>query len=473
VRRPAVFVFGLCVVVTTADAGVVNTSSTNIVIESYTGDRPADATRLLAPILDELAARGYSSGDTIGHRFDARASRASAASLPADFADQVDHGYHAYLSGRFDEALATLTPVVELAHADPVALADTPALADVVARALTVTALAQLRGGDPGAATATLGELARAFPAATVSKASYGGEAAELFAQVQRDVAAQPRAHLAVTPSEPSAVVFVDEHPAAATVAALPPGEYRVFAKAGKRVSRVHRVVLGPNDQAALAIDLGFDTAVRTAPWSGLAFASAADREAHEGRYARSFAGAIGAGAVIVVGIDAIRGRASIVASLVSLQDGRELRRASVPLDPDPSTERLRALARYVAGDDPQAGIEVLGAASAPAPAVAATAPTRGGGPWKWIAGAGALAALGTGGALIAIDGTCAATVVPNRPCANVRETETAGLVVGGVGVALAAVAVYLFVHRGEAAISGPYVAPTPGGATAGYVMPF
>jgi len=55
------------------------------------GDRPADATRLLAPILDELAARGYSSGDTIGHRFDARASRASAASLPAG----ADDGSHA------------------------------------------------------------------------------------------------------------------------------------------------------------------------------------------------------------------------------------------------------------------------------------------------------------------------------------------------------------------------------------------
>jgi hypothetical protein len=56
-----------------------------------------------------------------------------------------------------------------------------------------------------------------------------------------------------------------------------------------------------------------------------------------------------------------------------------------------------------------------------------------------------------------------------------VRQTATAGYVVGGVGVALAAVTVYLFVHHGggEAAVSGPYVAPMPGGATAGYAVPF
>ena len=34
----------------------------NLVLESYTGDRPADAVRLLAPVLEELARREYAAG---------------------------------------------------------------------------------------------------------------------------------------------------------------------------------------------------------------------------------------------------------------------------------------------------------------------------------------------------------------------------------------------------------------------------
>src|SRR5262245_5280452 len=51
----------------------------NIALESYTGDRPADAPRLLSPILDELAARGFTAGDTLARKYDAQVSRPQAA----------------------------------------------------------------------------------------------------------------------------------------------------------------------------------------------------------------------------------------------------------------------------------------------------------------------------------------------------------------------------------------------------------
>ena len=456
-----------------ARAGTINTASTNVVIQSYTGERLADADRLLSPVLDELARRKYNY-DNVARTFDVRQSGASIGTrpLPPDFAAQIDRGYNAWISGDFTQALSILNPLVDLARQNAAAIAKDPTLHDAVSKGLVATALSQYRNGDPNAAAITFGELVRAFPNLVVPRAIYGAEAADLFAKVQHDVHALGHGTLAVKlAGADTGDVFIDENYIGTPVTDLPPGDYRVFAKSGSLVSRVHRVTIHANEKATLAIDIAFDAAVRTAPWTGLEFATAADREAHEGAYAQQFATSIGAGAIIVVGIDQVRGRPSVVASLVSMQNGRELRRASVPVDPDPSSDRLRALASYVAGDEPQSGIEVLGDSGPVTTAGAAPSRPSSGGPWKWVVGAGAVVALGVGGTLVALDGSCASTQVDNRPCSDLRSTATPGLVVGGVGVALAAVAIYMFVRHGETPPSGAtaFVTPEPGGAIAGY----
>src|SRR5207245_215142 len=58
-----------------------------IALEAYTGERPPDAARLVSPILDELAARGFSAGDTIARSYEGKISRAAEtpSGLPADF----------------------------------------------------------------------------------------------------------------------------------------------------------------------------------------------------------------------------------------------------------------------------------------------------------------------------------------------------------------------------------------------------
>src|SRR5512139_2599702 len=49
-----------------------------VVVESYTGQRPEDANRLLSPVLDELATRGYVAGpEVVGRRFEQKISRPS------------------------------------------------------------------------------------------------------------------------------------------------------------------------------------------------------------------------------------------------------------------------------------------------------------------------------------------------------------------------------------------------------------
>src|SRR5262249_46317514 len=110
-------------------------------------------------------------------------------------------------------------------------------------------------------------------------------------------------------------VVFVDEtyRGVGSTTIDLAPGEYRVCVMMIKQPSRSHRVVVRAGAETAMTIDAKLDQTIHTAGWTGLAFASDGDRDAHEAAYAAAFANSIGANAVAVVGIEQAKGRAAIV----------------------------------------------------------------------------------------------------------------------------------------------------------------
>lgn len=453
----------------------------NIVIESYVGDRPADAPRLVNPILGELVSRGYNYGDTLARAYEQKVSGTAltATGLPADFAAQVDTGFKAWVSGRFDEAIKTLEPLVEAAHANSGAFARDQGLREPLHKALIALALAHARTGDPAAARATFAELLRSSPDATLSRAMYGGEAYEMFEQVRRDVTANGTGKLAIKVADDTAVVFVDEQyrGVGSTTLELLPGEYRVCVLLNKQPARTHRIVVRAKDEVSLAIDPRLDQAVRTATWTGLQFATPADREAHEGTYAAAFANGLGATAVAVVGIDTVRGRPAVVGSLVSLQTGREIRRASVALEPDPSTERLRALARYLAGEDPASGIEVQAPSTAPtAQPVPADHPHEDvvasgarWGAWKWVTGGAGTAGLVAGGVLLALDGRCK-NPQAGHACTDVYANSPADYIALAAGAALVGVSIYMFATDARAPSKTAYVAPASGGAIAGII---
>jgi hypothetical protein len=463
-------------------AAPVHAGGNNIVIESYTGDRPVDAPRVVNPILGELVSRGYNVGDTLARTYEQKVSGPALTSggLPADFAVQVDAGFKEWVSGRFDDAIKTLEPLVETAHASSGAFANDQSLREPLQKALIALALAHQRTGDPAQARATLAELLRSNPDATLSRAMYGGEAYELFEQVRRDLVAQGSGKLTIKVTDDTAVVFVDEQyrGVGTTTIDLLPGEYRVCVLLEKHPARTHRVVVRPRGEAVITIDPRLDQAVRTGPWTGLSFASTADREAHEGAYAAAFANSLDATAVAVVGFDTVRGRPAVVGSLVSLQSGREIRRASVALEPDPSTERLRALARYLAGEDPQSGIEVQQPSAAPLPQPTGLEPphdtvtsTSGGrwGGWKWITGGAGAAALTGGVVLLVLDGRCK-NPMTGRACTDVYDNSPIDYIALGAGAALAGVSLYLFATgASHEPAHAAYVVPAHGGALAGF----
>lgn len=458
-------------------------SAGNIVLESYTGQRPADANRLLGPVLEELSARGFVAGDGVARQIDGQASRPAqtGAGLPADFAAQVDRGFKAgVVAGNFNDAIKILSPLVQTAHDNTGAFVKNPSLRAPLSKALIGLAIAQMRTGDPSTAKGTFGELARAFPETVVSRGTYGPDAATMFEEVKRDLANAPKGKLTVNAADSGAVVFVDEVFSGTSTTELAQGDYRVSVMLNGQPSRSHLVKINPGAETTLAIDAHLDQALHTEGWTGFSFANDADRDAHEGAYASQLAVSLHASAVAVVGIEDVKGRPAIVGSLVSLSTGREIRRASVAIDPDPSTNLLKALARYLAGEEAASGIEVQqieapspeeakgGATTAVVPHHDHGEPTQGGrwGGWKWITGGIAVGGLATGAVLLGIDGRCSDS--PPQGLCNVYDTKNTGFIAIGVGAGFAAISIYLFATQPKAPSKTAFFAPTGEGAIAG-----
>jgi hypothetical protein len=467
-----------------------------IVLEAYTNQRPADATRLLLPIVEELTRLNKSiAGDQLTHVYEGSVSKPALTpeGLPTDFADQVDRGFRSWVSGKFDDAIKQLNPLVDVARKNSGAFAKDQNLREPLKRALIALALSQQRVGDPGAMRTAFSDLLHGFPDAQVSRATYGPDAFQAFDVVRREVAAAGEGKLTVKVSQDGGAVFVDEAYRAmgTTSLSLAPGDYRVLVMFNKQPSRTHYVSVRANTESIVTIDAELDQAIHTKDWTGFVFANEAGRDAHEAQFAADFANSIKAPSVAVVSIEQVKGHAAIVGSLVSLQTGREIRRASVALDPDPSTDRLKSLARFLAGEEPAPGIDVdFGGGKSVPVATKSGGPTttephgdddghdtvgpdqgstgRWGG-WKYGTLVIAAGGLGAGIYLAVEDGKCQETPQPGRPCNNVYSYSPFQYVALAGGAVFTAATIYLFAtiaheHDGRAA----YVVPTQGGAVAG-----
>jgi len=465
-----------------------------VVLESYTGERPNDVNRLLSPLLDELATKGFVAGaDVVGRRFESRVSRPAfaATALASNFGPQAEKGHKAWIAGQFQEAVKILAPLVDLAHANPGLFAQNQPLREKLLKALIALALSQQRIGDPSATRQTFAEIVRSFPQATITPGSYGPDAANLFAQVKQSITAGGTGKLTIKVTNDGAAVFVNEEfqtVGSTTKDGLVPGEYRVFAQVGKQLSRSQRVVVRANDETTITINTAFDDVVHSSPaWTGLHFTSAADRERYESAFAAVFATGIDASGVVVVGVDNVKGRPALVGTLVNLINGQEIRRASVALDPDPPVDRLRSLARFLAGDDAAPGVDVLPPRATTVVSSAAAADTGTGvtpemvdtraqpsggiwGGWKYLTGGLAVGGLAVGGYLLSIDEDCT-----DADCNFQRETTAPGWATLGAGVALTGVTLYLFLRSdGDEPTRSAFIVPTTGGgAYAGFATRF
>lgn len=434
-----------------------------IVLESYVGQRPANANAIMAPLLDELEQRGFAAHPaSVLARVGGGAPRPGvldAGTTAAEITQPAESGYEAYTRGRFAVAEAALKLAIARIHRNPALLVlDTNNL-EATFKILVALALSQARRGDAAGSLATMTELIRTFRDRPIARGDYGPDAEQFYRAVARQVQALGRGQLSITVASDQAVIFVDGQIrglARAALTDLIPGTYRVFVQVPATAGRQYEVEVTAGQATALRVDWDLDSALwLTDTWVGFVFATEADRVRQAG-----FAAALArrwddGGALAVVGMVQLQDRPAIVGRLYDAA-GRVVRGAAVALD-GADEPRLRGLARYLADGVAVDGVRVvqgggLGEGIAPV-AGPRLAP-------RVLVGAGA-AALVAGGVLYALDQDPGAT-----PSPTVRNTAPAGIAVGAAGLAAISVGLWLWGARGG---SSPLVAIGSSGGFIGW----
>ncbi len=485
-RSTILFTSLLLAATATANAG-------GIVLESYTQAPPPNASDYTTTMINVMAKSGFEAGAAVGRKFESDVSRPGVVKqgLPLDYDKQLNAAISIAGSGQYHQAVVALTPLLELAHANPAAFVNHGPWLQLVDKAIVLLAVSQNGDGDHNAAIDTLSEVMRSFPSERVSASFYGQAPNQLFLTAQAQV--RGRGRLIVTSENPNGVIWVDEAFAAvhtATRENLVPGEYRVFVQTGTSVSRVHLVNVVANQDTSLTIDGDFDADVETTTYAGLRFRSDDDRDKKEPDDAAKFGNAINADQIVVIGIEKIQGVESVTGTLISKTGGKRLRKGAVPL-PSASPEQLKQLALYVIGQGTAGGrINVIDESTREVAHPTKSTGTQVGGEihvdrgtgdaprshaWKWLAAVGGAAAIGGSIYGIATDGNCIGAPLANGMCKNYYQNLWWGIPLGAVGVGLAVTSIYLFktAKTAEAPQRSAFIVPTHGGAMVGYSLRF
>ncbi|HEX8111324.1 MAG TPA: hypothetical protein VF516_26525, partial [Kofleriaceae bacterium] len=322
-----------------AASGAVGLDHPILVLESYVGQRPANADAVLAPLLDELEQRGFATRPaSVLELVGGGAPRPGVLdrdTTAAEITQSAESGYEAYTRGRFAEAEAALKRVIERIHRNPALLVlDTNNL-DATFKILVALALSQAKRGDTGGSVATMLELIRTFRHRPISRVHYGPDAEQFYRAVARQAQALGRGELSISVTSEQAVIFVDGQIRGLGKAALSdliPGVYRVFIQAPATPGRQYEIEVTAGRHTVLRVDWELDSALwLTDSWVGFMYATEAERARQAGfagTLARRWAGGT---PLAVVGMAQLSGKPAISGQLVDAT-GRVVRGAAVLL---------------------------------------------------------------------------------------------------------------------------------------------
>jgi tetratricopeptide (TPR) repeat protein len=326
-----------------------------IVIEAFTGDRPADADAWLAPVRAELERRGFQVGPPLTAAVAAlsRDVRPLSAGDALAAKSDVDRAYNHLIEGEYAEAIAAGERALALYEDATAALAGEPAMRDLQFRALVVVARAQDALGRPDDAVRSMAEAIRTFPDRAVSASEFDPRVRDLQRRVRQELQRQGTGGLELRVDDPAAILFLNERfvgTGATRLDGLPAGTYRVHVAKGSRVGRQHRIAVHPGSVVSLAVAWELDAALRTGSagaFLALDAGTAPDRElALAGRLARS----LGAPRVVVLAVRPVAGRRAIVGYTV-VTDTQTRTFGAIQLEPvDPAPAALTTLGAFLAG---------------------------------------------------------------------------------------------------------------------------
>jgi len=332
-------------------------ASADILIESYRGERPADADRILGPLRDELDKAGVKvhpvdviadAGEQLP--LSGTADPALGPSFPADPAGQVELGTKQVFRGDYEAGLATLEAVLKGAQQNPAPVVADTSSVTWLTKAYAAVAFAHLRTNHLDAATKAVAEQILSFPDNPIGRI-VGPDVAKLSDAVRKTLDDSPHGTLRILMSHPDVQIFVDESTRGSGKALLKlaSGTYRLLlVRFG--VARRYLVAVAPDRMTDLAIDWDADAAFSATPqWIGFRWARS-DTDKTEAAVARYAHGAPRHD-IFVVSIVHRNARRFIAGEIFEKQTGALVRHKAIELGRD--DDRCgRALAQYLLKGD-------------------------------------------------------------------------------------------------------------------------
>lgn len=453
----------------------------NLVLESHVGARPRDADYLLAPLLDELKQNGFQGSSVAGTRIHSQHSISSKELTSKQIAEARQlslDAYNAFVDLRFEGAIASANRATALLLSRPATMARQQDIRDYLYDSLILASMAYARLGNKVELEATMTEYIRSFPKREVSNKKYGPEGEKLYRQINKRLQTMEKGELQIA-AEPGSTVYINEaHKGIGSLKVqLYPGRYRIYTQNGAQAGRVHIAEVTAGRSHTLVVDPVIDATLRTSgKMVGFVFDDEETRAKHEKRVTLELGRALGAKEIVLVGFHKFKGKDSIIASTIKIDDGEIGVSARVPLPSNgaPSASQLRELAQFVAGSKPASDdIQVLSNDTAQSVGTESQlgsmsiksdsqAPSKGISPaWRWSSWALGATGLGVGAYLIAIHdtGTCG-----NDACPENYDTLVPGMGLAAGGVAAGLLGFYLWTKEADDDAATLSVLPTEGG---------
>jgi len=321
-----------------------------IVLESVVGERSANMTATLAPLIDALEGYGFAARpatiqSVLGPRV-ARPGVLDQGKTTADIAQQIEAGLSAFSSGRFQESEDALTIAVKLIKRNPGLWVLSGSNANLTFNAVVKLALAQGKNGHVPESFETMMDYLR-MSNIPISRLDYGRDGEKLYKGAQKQAQPMGRGTLLINVSDNRAVVFVEgQFRGIGKVAQgdLIPGLRHMFVQVGPD-ARQYVVEIRPDSETTVDIDWQVDSSLTLGEsYAGVAFANEIER-AKEGIYARGVARACGCEKIIMVGTIRLDGHLEVIGTVYPV-NGAAPWSATVPVS---EGERgLRSLARFL-----------------------------------------------------------------------------------------------------------------------------
>jgi hypothetical protein len=333
-----------------AAARAAPASAPTIVLESTVGERPANTSQLIGPLLDELQNYGFTvKPAAIVQLLGPRAPRPGILDrerTAAQLAEQIETGLDAFRAGRFKDAEEDLSTAVQLIRRNPALWVLDGSNSSLTYNAFVKLAIAQAQNGRADESVATMLDVVR-MSSSPISQSDYGPRAEKLFKGAQKLAQTMGRGSLIVNVSDNHAVIFIDgvyRGIGRVAIGDLIPGVRRMFVQVGAD-GRQYEIPVQPNDESSLDIDWQIDSTLTIDdPSAGFTFGSEAER-AREGVYARQLARRWRSEKVIVVGLTRLDGNLALIGTVYPA-GGSAARRASVAVSD--GAAGVRSLARFL-----------------------------------------------------------------------------------------------------------------------------